>query len=253
MRGHESSEPRQQRLEARASVEVEKLDLHLSMVAGQSASLHEDNTVSRSPELESIAARLAGTFPASDDAPLGAALLRALVSGEAVTGERLAHAVGRPPVDVEAVLSRWPNVKRNEHGEVVAFGGLSLDPTIHRIEVDGRDLFTWCAWDTLFLPALLDRGATVDSVCPVSGTAVRLRVEPDRVDFADPANLMVSFPALDATFVEDITGSFCCHVYFLAGECAVAGWIASTPGGFVLSLDDAFELGLMATSHLRPA
>lgn len=66
---------------------------------------------------------------------------------------------------------------RDHDGAVVAFSGLSLRPTKHRLAVAGRQLFTWCAWDTLFLPELLDQPAEVGSTCPVTGAPVRLRVD----------------------------------------------------------------------------
>ena len=36
------------------------------------------------------------------------------------------------------------------------FSGLTLTSTTHSFEVRGQQLHTWCAWDTLFLPALLN-------------------------------------------------------------------------------------------------
>jgi alkylmercury lyase len=148
------------------------------------------------------------------------------------------------------VLSGWPNVHRNEGGDVVAFGGLSLIATPHRFEVDGRELFTWCAWDTMFLPALLGQPAIVRSTCPITGDGVRLNVAPARVVAADPAGLQVSFPAPGAARAQDITGSFCCHVHFLAGQPAGTAWLANHPSGLVLSVRDAFLLGQLVTAAL---
>jgi hypothetical protein len=39
----------------------------------------------------------------------------------------------------------------------------------------------------------------------------------------------VSFPAPAATSTADITGSFCCHVHFLAGRAAAEQWLAQRP------------------------
>ena len=91
--------------------------------------------------------------------------------------------------------SRRGNVELDDHGRVVAFSGLSLTPTAHRFTVAGRTLYTWCAWDTLFLPALLGQSARVESPCPITGTAVRLEVEPSGVRDVDPEEVWVSFPA----------------------------------------------------------
>ncbi|MHB1834417.1 MAG: organomercurial lyase [Solirubrobacteraceae bacterium] len=58
----------------------------------------------------------------------------------------------------ETPVGRWPRVFRDGDGRVVGFMGLSVvEFGGHRIELDGRRLTAWCAWDTLFLPGLLGR------------------------------------------------------------------------------------------------
>jgi alkylmercury lyase len=138
-------------------------------------------------------------------------------------------------------------VRRDEQRRVEAFGGLSLRPTKHRLDVGGRRLYTWCAWDTLFLPALLDDQAQVESACPMTGSEVRLTVAPERVLAAHPQDVWVSFPPPAQTSTDDIVESFCCHVHFLAGAEAAGGWAIGPPGTFALGVDDAFELGRLAT------
>jgi alkylmercury lyase len=51
-------------------------------------------------------------------------------------------------------------VFRDEEGRVVGFMGLSVVAFgEHRIELGGRTLTAWCAWDALFLPELLGEAA----------------------------------------------------------------------------------------------
>jgi alkylmercury lyase len=197
------------------------------------------------PSLQALADSLAGTFPGSDDAPLARALLRELAQGQPVSTAALAASTGRDEHDVTATLSRWPNVRRDEQARVEAFGGLSLRPTKHHFDVGGRRLYTWCAWDTLFLPALLHDQAEVESSCPMTGSEVRLAVAPERVLAAQPEDVWVSFPAQTST--DEIVESFCCHVHFLAGADSAGRWASAGPGAFALGLADAFELGRLAT------
>jgi alkylmercury lyase len=164
-------------------------------------------------QLETLADTLAGTFPGADDAPLARALLTELASGAAVTPGQLVTASGRPERVVSAALGRWPDVHYDAHGAVVAFSGLSLKPTAHRFGLDGRQLFTWCAWDTLFLPALVNESARVESTCPATGEPITLQIDPEGIRTAEPRDLWVSFPPVDATSTSDIVGSFCCHVH----------------------------------------
>jgi alkylmercury lyase len=199
--------------------------------------------------LEALANSLA-KFPCCDDPPVALALLEELAKGEPVSVGRLARAVDRDEADLAAALDRWPNVHRDARGRVVAFAGLSVSPTRHRFEVAGRRLYTWCAWDTLFLPSLLGQEARVESDCPVTGAQVRLTVGPTGVPGAQPSSLQVSFPAPASTVISDITASFCCHVHFLAGRDAAAAWLAENHGGLTLSLEEAVELGRLATQPL---
>jgi alkylmercury lyase len=201
-------------------------------------------------QLPVLGRALQDTFPARDDAPLALALLRLLAGGQPVYVAALASATARDERAARSRLEVWPNVERNGDGAVIAFLGLTLRQSAHSFSVDGRRLHTWCAWDTLFLPALLDATATVGSTCAVTGAPVQLVVSPGGVERARPDELHVSFPPLAATRVSDITNSFCCHVHFLAGADATAAWQREHPDGYALDLDAAFELGQRAVAPL---
>ena len=196
-------------------------------------------------DLTLLADSLAGTFPGCDDGPLAIALLRALAQGDPVTPTALAAASDQGVAHVNAALSRWPNVQRDTVGRVVAFSGLSLLPTAHRFDVGEQSLYTWCAWDTLFLPAMLEQTARVRSRCPATGTSIALTVAPYAVQ-SPPEALHVSFPPMASACCEDITATFCCHVHFLAGHDAADRWSAEHDV-IVLAINDAFELGRLAT------
>jgi len=94
---------------------------------------------------------------------------------------------------------------------------------------------------------LLGQSADVESTCPVTGSGVRLSVDPNGVRHADPQPLWVSFPPAATTSTADITGTFCCHVHFLASPAAAEHWLNRHPEGTVLDIDDAYELGRKAT------
>jgi alkylmercury lyase len=205
----------------------------------------------RTPSLAALAGGLADTFPGAADGPLARALLALLARGDPITDERLAVATNRAPRDVNAVLASWPNVHRDDRGAVVAFGGLSLLPTKHRFHVAGRELFTWCAWDTLFLPALINEPAEIRSTCPLTGRSVRLRADAGGVIDAEPVDVAISFPPLASTATRNIVESFCCHVHFVAGHDAAEKWLSEHRGGRVLALMDAYEVGKLATARLR--
>lgn len=141
------------------------------------------------------------------------------------------------------MLARWPNVQRGANGSVLGYGGLTIQPTRHRIHLGDRVVFGWCAWDTLFLPELLAQRARVQSNCPVCGKRVRLEVGPAGVA-AGAEQLRISFVAPDRQEAsQDIVNSFCRFVHFFATEEAATQWLSKHPGAVLATLDEAWALG----------
>lgn len=61
-------------------------------------------------------------------------------------------------------LRSWSRVFRDDGGGIVAFGGLALSETPHRIRMGDVDLHAWCAWDPLFSALIVgDLGEALDS------------------------------------------------------------------------------------------
>lgn len=115
-------------------------------------------------------------------------------------------------------------------------------PILESLNVDAQ-VYTWCAWDTLFLPELLEKSARVESVCDATGKSVRLSVSPKRVESADPGSVCISFLTPDSSrFQQDIVQNFCHYIHFFRSRKDAEVWTAKTPGTFILSLDEATEL-----------
>ena len=148
-------------------------------------------------------------------------------------------------------------------GRIVAFGGLSLPATGHRFELPGRVLYTWCAVDTLLLPALVGETALVESPCAATGTIVRLKVGPEGIEHAEPRSAVISLlspegfadprscgaascgpsGAVDYKELVGRSGAFCGNVHFFVSRAAAAGWLSSHADGTILTLEQGFELG----------
>lgn len=177
------------------------------------------------------------------------ALYRELAKGRPVDAEQFARALDITPAEARALLER-DAIKReiypDAQGRVVGFGGLAAAPMHHRFEVNGRSLWTWCAWDTLFIPEILGRPARVTSPDPESRELVRLTVTPDRIESVEPSDAVISFTKLDAeafaTSAATIMGSFCHYIFFFTSRASGERWTAKHPGTFLCTLDDAFTL-----------
>lgn len=113
----------------------------------------------------------------------------------------------------------------------------------HRFTVNGWTLYTWCAWDTLFLPELIGETARVESTCPVTGQVVRLVVSPQAIIEREPAGAVMSFLTPEAARVqEDVITHFCHFVHFFRSAEAGQQWASEHEGTFLLSMPDAFTL-----------
>lgn len=197
-----------------------------------------------------FARALRPTFPVREDGPLALSLIRLLSAGHPVSPSALAQVVDRTEREVTERVDEWPNVERDDRRRVVGFSGLTLGASSHGFRVGGRQLYAWCAWDTLFLPSLLDETARVSSKCAVTGANVELVVSPRDVQSTSPGELYVTFPALAGLDTGDIRRSFCCRVLFLAGAEAAHSWERTHAGGMVLSVNAAQELGRRTVAPL---
>lgn len=180
---------------------------------------------------------------------IAVALYRELAKGQPVDGAQLGRVLGLPPAEGRALLERQPIkafVYPDGQGRVIGFGGLSAAPMRHRFEVDGQTLWTWCAWDSLFIPEILGKPARVASPDPENGELVRLVVTPGRIESAEPTGAVVSFLLPDAHAFDasaaNVMAKFCHFVFFFSSRSSGERWGAKHPGTFLYSLDEAFAL-----------
>jgi len=107
----------------------------------------------------------------------------------------LAREAGLAPDDAQVFLRGV--TERDGADRIIGVLGLSLGEHPHRFSVNGQQLATWCAEDTLFLPALLGQTARVESTSPVSRGPVRLTIAPDGVQAVSPAGAVLSVALVD--------------------------------------------------------
>ena len=191
---------------------------------------------------------------------LGLEIYHQLAYGEPVRSAGLAEALGVPTSTVDELLNH-PNLKcltyTDPQGEIIGFGGLAVREMPHRLKVDSRTLYTWCAWDSLFIPGILGLEAEVESPAPGSTARVRLNVAPDRVKGVQPRSAVMSFLLPSAqTFQADALkamASFCHYIFFFPDRETAGAWTGRHPGTTVISVPDAFELGRqMVAARWRP-
>jgi alkylmercury lyase len=202
------------------------------------------------PDLTQLTDELAGTLRRNDSGItwLQPAVLRLLAEGAPVTLDQLAAATGRTATEVRDALQSMPDTEYDDDGRVVGLG-ITLRETPHRFTVDGHPLYTWCALDTLMFPALLGRPAQVSSPSPVSGTEVRVEVEPQRVVSVHPPDAVVSI--VTPGEVTSIRAAFCHQVHYFPSADDASGWLTDHPDARLLPVADAFTLGRRLAEQLR--
>ena len=106
------------------------------------------------PTLERLATRWRSAGPLLP----GFALL---ARGRPVTVEEIAEAAGIDRGEVERSVDA-ARCERDPQGRLIDLYGLTLTPTIHRLAIDGKVLFSCCALWAHVIPKLVDGTVEVD-------------------------------------------------------------------------------------------
>jgi alkylmercury lyase len=166
--------------------------------------------------------------------------IRLLAEGEPATLERLAASIGWSRDEVETALDEQTSAERDEEGRLVGLA-LTLRPTPHRVTVDGRTVYAWCATDTLMFPVVLGRPTIVESACPHTGQPIRIELTADAVRSLDPPEAVTS--AVRPTGrLTDLRASTCSHGHFFGSVAAAAEWTRRYPDGYIHPVEEAFRL-----------
>ncbi len=184
---------------------------------------------------------------------LAISLYRLLSLGEPVTHAQLAETSTVPSTESDRLLEKWNGVYYDDSKKIVGFLGLTLNETPHKMLIDGRKLYAWCAWDTLFLPALVGKTTQVISRCAQSGKRIQLTISPERIELFEPAATVLSFVTPDENGIrEDVINNFCHAVLFFQSPEAGEQWIAEHPNTFLLSVQKAFALAQLFNQQKYP-
>ncbi|KAA0080856.1 organomercurial lyase MerB [Paraburkholderia sp. T12-10] len=183
-------------------------------------------------------------------ADLFVVLLRELSKGAPVSPAALALALDWPVGRVTTALEQAVSTEWDDDGNVVGYG-LTLRETPHTFEVGGRRLYTWCAFDTLFFPALIEKTAHVVSRCAATCVPVSLTVTPTVIQDVAPAGAAVSL--ILPQDMPDIRATFCCHVHFFASDASGHDWASRHTTAEIVNVRDAFAVGRECAERLLRA
>jgi|GEM_PF-6538277 len=118
---------------------------------------------------------------------VAAAGFAAVWAGRAVRPEELVPRRRRRVRRVTAELVGRGRAEVDEDGRVVGIHGLTLRPSRHGFVHAGRLRQTWCAYDSIGIPAALALDAEVRTTCPACGRPLQVAIrggQPERSDAA---------------------------------------------------------------------
>jgi alkylmercury lyase len=220
-------------------------------------------TQTQNAPIVNLASELLNRLPTinEEEKRVGLEIYRQLALGQPVGRAALAEALHLPPAAVEEVLEH-ANLRSltytDAEGRILGFGGLAIQEMPHRFTIAGRTLYTWCAWDSLFIPVILGMEADVDSPAPGTAARVRLNVAPDGVKRVQPQTAVMSLLLPSAQLFQGdalkAIANFCHYIFFFPDRETANRWTRDHPDTMVISVLDAFQLGrLMVDARWRSA
>lgn len=163
--------------------------------------------------------------------------LQLLANGSPVPVDEIAIRLQVPADSVISTL-RGFGAEFDKDGNIIGVG-LTLVPTPHIYEANGRKLYAWCAADALSFPVMLNQTGHIESPDPITGEKIRLTVTPHKVEKVEPKGAVVSW--VKNADVKDIRGSVCHNVHFFSSAETASKWIAEHPGQTFYPADDIYQ------------
>ncbi|MBW3662778.1 MAG: hypothetical protein KY469_06735 [Actinobacteria bacterium] len=181
-----------------------------------------------------------------DGGGFGAAVLDRLADGLPADVAYLADATAQPSTQVQQRIAAAAAAGYEVEDGAVVGAALTLNPTPHRFRVRDNDLYTWCGFDALFLPILLDEPAQVRSTCPVTSRAISLVVDADGTPHdVVPTTTVLAIVGAEVTSCCPTTGplsAVCTQMPFLASRGAAEEWRRGRIGVAIVDLGAAVQV-----------
>jgi len=193
------------------------------------------------PSLELLARKLAAHLDCTRDVACQKIFQVLAETGQPLALKGVASRLQISPESLAAHLAHTPDTEFDNEGKIIGWG-ITLVPTQHQFWVKGHALFTWCAFDTVLFPALLQTEAQVRSTCQTTGQPITFRATPEGITDLAPATSVVSL-TLPSARCECVRETFCAQSHFFQAKDAAQPWIVLHPEAVLLSIEEAAALG----------
>lgn len=166
-----------------------------------------------------------------------------ILADEPVDAASIGRATGENEQAVAGTLERLAAkgaARLDAERRVVGIGGVSLEPSRHRMRLGEKDLYTWCAIDAVGIPAALERDAEVRTSCPHCSADIVITIEAGRArSDLDP---LFFLPTID---FENVYEEFCPLINAFCVREHLGAWQAANGNvpGRTLTLAEVARLG----------
>jgi alkylmercury lyase len=164
----------------------------------------------------------------------------ALWESRAVRPEELVPGRRAPVRKAAAELVRLGRAEVDGDGRLVGVHGLTLRPTRHAFVHAGRTHRTWCAFDSVGIPAALGIDGEARTMCPACDRALCV---PIRRGQPEASRIVLWLPS---PTVGHLMADFCAVADLYCGREHLEQRVVATMPGDVLDLDAAAERGRTA-------
>jgi alkylmercury lyase len=193
--------------------------------------------------LATLATRLAAHLDCTQDVACRQIMQAMVETGQPLSLIHLARRLQMSQEKLAAHLARVPDTEFDEQGNIVGWG-ITLLPTQHQFRLKELPLFTWCAFDTVLFPPLLQVEAHVQSICEATDQPITFVATPEGIADLLPATSVLSL-ILPTARCDCVRGTFCEQSLFFQSEEAASSWMALHPDAVLLSVEEAAVLGQM--------
>ena len=198
--------------------------------------------------LETIAERLSEQLQCEQE-DLCLPILHQVTRGKPIGIAALAVSLQVSQEEAEQRLLHLPDTEFDQQGNILGWG-VTLVPTRHRFQIHGQSLYTWCAFDTVLFPSLLQETAYVQSICETTGQPISFIATPEGITDLTPVTSVLSLILPDAR-CDCVRGIFCEQSLFFQSEAAASPWIVLHPEAVLLPIEEAAALGSI-TAQMWP-
>jgi len=163
--------------------------------------------------------------------------IKLLSQGRPLSPERIGTELQLLPDEVNTILRMG---ELDKEGNLVGFG-LSIVPTSHSYQLNGRQLYAWCAADAIMFSIFLKSNAVIESPDPISGDKVKLVATPAGVQQLEPQTAVVTHVP-ETESLANVRAWFCDVTHFFTSVETASQYVSQHPGLVIVPVEDVFQI-----------